>query len=147
MKLTLKTNVLGTPEEVWKRFDQDLFKQLAPRLPKVKLVRFDGCRTGDMVELELNFVLFRQNWISEITSDTKSEDEISFVDEGRRLPFFLKRWRHHHRLVRIEGGTQIIDAIEYHSPLRILDWLLYPSMWLQFAYRRPIYRQVFGRLK
>jgi ligand-binding SRPBCC domain-containing protein len=144
MKLCLKTNVDSPPEAVWEGFDEALFLQLAPPLPRIRLLQFDGCLRGNEVRVELNFVFFKQEWISLITEQGQNETEIWFVDEGEKLPFFLRAWRHRHRILRVGSGSQIVDEIEYRSPLWLLDVLLYPSLWLQFAYRKPIYRRVFS---
>ena len=40
-------------DEVFERFNQDLFLALAPKFPPSKLLRFDGCKTGDIVEIEM----------------------------------------------------------------------------------------------
>ncbi len=144
MKLVLTTNVRSTPEQVWRGFDQSLFEKLAPPFPRVKLLRFDGSEKNDLVEVELNFIFFRQIWQSLIVDHGKSEEEIWFIDEGSRLPFFLRYWRHRHRLLRTATGTQIVDDIEYRTPSLLLDYFMYPMMWLQFAYRKPIYRRVFN---
>ncbi len=144
MKLVLTTNVSSVPQKVWQGFDQTLFEKLAPPFPLIKLLRFDGSEKGDLVEVELNFIVFRQLWQSLIVDYGQSKDEIWFIDEGRRLPFFLRYWRHRHRLIRIASGTQIVDDIEYRTPSVVLDYLMYPLMWLQFAYRKPIYRRVFN---
>lgn len=145
MKLTLKTHVRSNPEHVWEKFDRKLFLRLAPPLPRIKLLRFDGCGKGDLVEVELNFLLFKQIWVSEIVHQKTKPNEIMFVDEGVRLPFFLKYWIHKHRIVRLDSGSQIVDDIEFRSGYRIVDWLLWPVMWLQFAYRKPIYRWTFRK--
>lgn len=143
MKLRLSTNVRHPPEVVWKRFDQQLFEKLAPPFPRLRLIRFDGSEAGSIVEAELNFLLFKQNWQSLITDSHVADDEIYFIDQGKRLPFFLKTWHHRHRLIRTATGTKIVDDIEYRSPTVLLDYLLLPIMWLQFAYRKPIYRREF----
>ena len=143
MKLVLKTAVQASLEEVWEGFDQQLFLRLAPPFPRIRLLRFDGCHMGDLVEIELNFLLFRQIWVSEIVAQRSTPDEIYFVDEGISLPFFLNLWIHKHRIIRLQSGSQIVDEVVFRSPLRIFDWLLYPAMWLQFAYRKPIYRRAF----
>lgn len=145
MKLTLKTSVRSVPEDVWPRFNRELFLRLAPPFPRIKLLRFDGFRPGDLVEVQLNFLLFKQIWISEIVDQRTKTNEISFVDEGVKLPFFLNCWIHKHRIVRSEIGSEIVDEIEFSSGKRWLDWILFPAMWLQFAYRKPIYRRVFRR--
>ena len=145
MKLTIRTPVAAPLATVWAGFDRRLFNQLSPPFPPVRVLRFDGCLTGDIVSLELNFLLFKQVWDSTITDQRTTDGEIYFVDEGTKLPFFLKSWRHKHRLIRHGAGTLIADEITYLTPNRLLDYLMYPLMWAQFAYRKPIYRRVFSQ--
>jgi ligand-binding SRPBCC domain-containing protein len=147
MKLVLKTDVQQAPPQVWAGFDQALFEKLAPPFPRIRLLRFDGSTTGCTVEVELNFIFFRQIWQSKIIEHGHTEDAIWFVDQGTRLPFFLKSWRHRHSLLRSETGTQIVDDIDYGTGWSMLDYLMYPLMWAQFAYRGPIYRRAFRRLQ
>jgi hypothetical protein len=54
-------------QNVWTQFDADLLKKLSPPFPQVRIVRFDGCQTGDIVTLELNLVLAKPLWTSKIT--------------------------------------------------------------------------------
>jgi ligand-binding SRPBCC domain-containing protein len=145
MRVVIKTWVARSPEEVWQGFDEALFRALAPPFPMIRVLRFEGCQVGQIVEAELNFVLFKQSWSSLITEQNTTKEEICFVDEGTRLPFFLKKWRHRHRIVRAGEGATIIDEVEYQTPMGFMNLLIYPAMWMQFAYRKPIYRRVFGR--
>lgn len=146
MHLLLKTYVHQSLPTVWAGFDRSLFNQLSPPFPPVDVIRFDGCRSGDVVHLKLNFLLFRQDWISVITDQQTSPDEIYFIDQGTRLPFFLTKWHHRHRLVsNPAGGTFIVDDIRYQTPFWLTDYLLFPLMWLQFAYRKPIYKRIFNK--
>ena len=146
MHLRLQTPVRQPLAQVWAGFDRKLFDQLAPPFPPVDVVRFDGCLTGDVVHLRLNFIVFKQDWISDIVDQQTTLDEIFFVDEGTKLPFFLRYWQHRHRLVRDTqtGGTLVIDDITFRTPTLLTDYLFYPLLWLQFAYRKPIYKRVFG---
>ena len=147
MRLTFRTRVAQSPGQVWAGFDQTLFEALAPPFPPVRLIRFDGSRKGDLVELELNFLLFRQRWQSEIVEDAAEGGGFRFVDVGRKLPFFLKSWRHHHGIEPDPAGSGsiIVDDIRFDTPLGWLgNVLFYPSLWAQFAYRGPVYRKVFA---
>ncbi len=129
---------------VWQHFNRELFLQLAPPFPPVTLLRFDGCKVGDVVTLKLGFVFFSQIWESHIVQQETNENAIFFVDEGKKLPFFLKYWQHKHILQKTENDcTIIVDDISYKSPFWLLDYLLYPMMYLQFAYRKPIYKKFF----
>ena len=145
MKIYLKTEVEQPLEKVVSGFNDSLFMALSPPFPKVNLLRFDGSKTGDTVSLELNFVLFKQKWTSQITEDNDTEDQSYFVDEGTELPFPLKKWRHKHVIESTENGSIIIDDINFSTNLLLLDVLIYPLLLLQFIYRKPIYRRIFGQ--
>ncbi|MBV6647668.1 MAG: hypothetical protein KI790_19575 [Cyclobacteriaceae bacterium] len=144
MRLHIKTTVKSPLERVINGFDESLFKKLSPPFPKVHLKRFDGSKTGDIVSLELDFILFRQTWSSKIVSDSLRDNQWSFVDRGIELPFFLKEWRHQHDVKATKAGSIIGDKIEYYTGSQLTDVLFYPLLWLQFAYRKPIYKRVFG---
>ncbi|MFD2934438.1 SRPBCC family protein [Spirosoma flavum] len=149
MHILLKTQVEQPLPTVWAGFNRDLFEQLSPAFPPVNVIRFDGCLPGNVVHLQLNFLLFRQDWISHIIDQQTTPDEIFFVDKGTKLPFFLAYWQHRHRLCRSSVGsgeqTVIIDDITFRTPFRLTDYLFYPILWLQFAYRKPIYRRIFRK--
>lgn len=146
MRLVLTTAVKGTPATVMAGFTRELFEALAPPLPKVRLLRFDGSEVGDEVHVELNFVFFRQLWVSKIVEATASDQAHVFVDEGTRLPFFLSKWQHRHRVARTgPASSVIVDDITYGTGTWLTDVLFYPAMWAQFAYRKPRYRKAFGR--
>lgn len=145
MEIVIKTYVNQNFLSVWQGFNESLFLKLAPHFPPVKLLRFDGSEKGDEVHIRLNFLLFKQTWISRITENVKTEDQIYFIDEGVKLPFFLQYWRHKHRIIKhIDKvrGTQsvIIDEIEFKS---FLGWLVYPVLYFQFWYRKGIYSKIF----
>ncbi len=144
MHLILKTTVKQAPAQVFAGFTKDLFLRLAPPFPPVKLQRFDGCAVGDVVSLELNFIFFRNTWESHIIAQESSETGIYFIDVGKQLPFFLRKWTHKHQILPQANGSQIIDDITYKSPFWLLDYLLYPVLYLQFAYRSPIYKKIFN---
>lgn len=143
MKLTLQTRVEQDYLSVKNGFDQTLFQKLSPPFPPVKLLRFDGSSKGDLVVLELNFLFFKQQWTSVITEDVTDEKEFYFLDEGIELPFFLKTWRHKHRVIQEGTGSLIRDEIDFTAPFGWLTVLLYPALLAQFAFRIPIYKRVF----
>jgi ligand-binding SRPBCC domain-containing protein len=142
--IKFKTTVAQPPAKVWEGFNEALFKALNPPFPPVRLKQF-GMAAGERVELELRFPGFPQRWVSYLPeSGPLPEGGYRFVDIGEELPFFLREWRHRHLLEPApRGGTWIIDDVFYRTPNALLDTLLYPALWLQFAYRRPIYRKFF----
>lgn len=144
VNLRFGTKVNSKWKHVRERFDRDLFEALNPPFPPVEVVRFDGCHKGDEVSLELNFIFFKQKWTSLITEHGYSDNGFYFIDEGKKLPFFLKRWKHHHGLMGLTEGTEIIDDIHYATGTWLTDMLLYPMLYLQFAIRKPVYRKYFA---
>lgn len=143
MNIIISTKVNQGLLKVWEGFDLELFSKLAPPFPPVEVKAFGGCLKGDVVHLELNFILFKQDWISDIIDQKRTESEIYFIDEGTKLPFFLSYWQHKHRLVKDDEGTTIIDEITFKTPSILTDYLFYPLLYLQFLYRKPIYKKVF----
>lgn len=146
MKIIIKTPIKGDPIQIISRFDQSLFEALAPPGPGVELVRFDGSKKGDIVHIKLNlFGVKKVDWISKIIEDKQDNAQAYFIDRGITLPFFLSKWEHKHLVKRNAEGSIIIDDIYYQTPYRIFDYLLYPILFFQFAYRRPIYQRIFGK--
>jgi ligand-binding SRPBCC domain-containing protein len=143
MKINIETQVQQDYLKVKEGFNETLFTKLSPPFPPVKLLRFDGSKKGDFVSLELNFLFFKQKWISEITEDKTTEQEFYFIDEGVELPFFLKEWQHKHRIINSGEGCIIRDEITYKSGFSLLTLLLYPALYIQFLYRKPIYKKLF----
>ncbi len=144
MKITIETAVEQSVSDVWKQFDDKLLLKLSPPFPPVKLISF-GQKVGEKVTFELNFFILRQLWVSKITDSYLSADESFFIDEGITLPFFLRYWKHKHRIVRdnTTSGSKIIDEIEFRTPTVLTDYIFYPILYLQFLYRKPIYQRVF----
>lgn len=143
MELKITTEVGQSLQNVISGFNENLFRKLSPSFPKVILKRFDGSSKGDIVSLELDFILFKQQWTSEIISNSSTPLKFEFIDVGIALPFFLKAWRHRHILEVKNGKVLIIDDIAFSTHYKLFDYLLYPAMYLQFLMRKPVYKRVF----
>jgi len=146
MRIRIQTPVKESYTSVIQRFDRTLFEALTPPGARVELIRFDGSKLGDIVHIRLKLLGFLEaDWISDIIEDGITEEEAYFTDKGTQLPFFLASWKHRHIVKKAENGSIIVDDIEFRTPNRILDYLLYPLLYGQFAYRKPIYRKFFGK--
>lgn len=143
MKIKISTQVDQSMQQVWQNFDENLFLKLAPPFPPVKLLRFDGCKKNDVVQLELNFFGFKQRWDALIIENYHDENEIYFIDKGTALPFFLKSWHHKHQIIAQGNGSIILDNIDFNTKYVVTDFLIYPLLYLQFLYRKPIYKKYF----
>lgn len=143
MQLHLKTAVGQHYKTVFDAFDEKLFQKLAPPYPRVTLLRFDGSKPGDIVEIEMQTGLKTFRWTSLIVALSITEKEAYFIDEGQILPPPLKQWRHKHLVEATGTGAVIHDIITYSTGNKLLDLFLYPFMLAQFSYRKPIYKKVF----
>lgn len=144
MQLHLQTTVKQHYKAVFDAFNKGLFLKLAPPYPRVKLIRFDGSKPGDIVEIEMRTGLSCHRWTSLITDTSITDTEAYFVDEGQVLPPPLKQWRHKHLVTAAATGAVIHDIIEYNTGYKLLDAVFYPIMLAQFSYRKPIYKEVFS---
>ena len=145
MKFQLRTIVNGHYREVFTKFDRQLFEFLLPKFGEVELVEFGGSDTGDIVHLDFRKPL-KAKWISEITENGDTAEQMWFVDQGTRLPFGLQYWRHKH-IVRAAGRdrSEIVDDIEFRFANGFLSSLLLPFVYLAFLPRKKLYRKYFNR--
>lgn len=143
MRIKIITDVEAAFEYVRQNFDQALLEKISPPFPPTRLLRYDGNQPGGEVHVELNFILFRQVWKSRIKNYSEDGQQVVFTDEGTQLPFFLSYWHHEHRVEKHGSGSRITDDITFRTPSRLTDYLLYPLMYGQFAYRKPMYRKYF----
>jgi ligand-binding SRPBCC domain-containing protein len=146
MRIRMTTTVAAPAPEVFAGMDEALLRQLSPPYPRARVLRFEGSRPGHQVHIRLGFGLFSTLWHSCITHETQGPPVWQFVDEGTRLPFFLSRWRHAHRVHALPGGGSAIeDDAEFGTPWWLPAPLVWLGLWGYFAYRRPRYRRRFGR--
>ncbi|MDE0771921.1 MAG: hypothetical protein OSB25_06925 [Salibacteraceae bacterium] len=138
MNITLKSKVIGDFTEVYNRFDRNLFTYLLP--PGAQLIEFGGSKKGDIVHLKLPLA---GEWISEITENGISADVCYFIDEGRKLPFPLKKWKHKHILYNAGKSTIIEDNMTFSTGNVITDLLFYPVLLFSFLPRLWQYKSYF----
>ena len=139
---SVRTRINAPMQDVWTQFDAALLSKLSPPFPKVRIVRFDGCQTGDLVSLELNLLVAKLIWTSQITDSIQNEAFCAFVDEGVKMPFGLQFWQHKHRVKKItEESCEIIDEISFDTRNAFLNYLLFPFLWGMIFYRKPFYKK------
>lgn len=143
MNIKIATKVSKDYETVYKGFTRELLEKLTPPVINFELVKFEGSKKGDDIHILLNILGLEQLWITHITEEGHDLEEIYFVDESSKTPFFLKSWRHKHRILNTKKGSEIIDEITYKTPFVLLDYLIYPIMYTQFYYRKHIYKKEF----
>jgi len=138
MNIKLRSKVARDIRFVQSNFDEALFHHLLP--PGAELIAYGGSKKGDIVHLKLPLA---GEWISEITENGKSEHQYYFIDEGRQLPFPLKKWKHRHVLHRDQGHTIVEDDMSYSTGNVLLDLLFYPVLLFSFLPRIWQYKNYF----
>ncbi|SOE20150.1 Ligand-binding SRPBCC domain-containing protein [Spirosomataceae bacterium TFI 002] len=146
MELKIQTTVQRDHLYVWQNFNQTLFEKLSPPFPKAKLIQYDGNEVGCKVDIELDFLIFKNRWLSVITENGETKNGLYFRDQGEKLPFFLGKWSHKHIIEPYQNGQTIIkDEVSFEAPIPWLSFLLYPLIWGQFLWRIPIYKRTFSK--
>jgi len=140
MRIVLKSTVNSSIKKVNANFDKELFKYLLP--PGAKLIEYGGSSKGDIVHLKLPIA---GTWKSKITDNGQNDERIFFVDEGVKLPFPLKRWKHKHILHKKGRSTVIEDNILFSTGFILSDLFVYPFLYLAFAPRIKQYKKYFGK--
>ena len=97
-------------------------------------------RQGLLIDYQLRIRGLPMRWQSEITV---WEPQRRFVDEQRRGPY--KFWRHEHRFEACDGGTRMIDEVNYGVPGgALVNWLVVGrDVRKIFAYRQQALREIF----
>jgi len=111
------------------------------------LLRFQVCTprpiviaAGTLIDYRLRLHGIPIRWQSEISVWEPPE---RFVDRQTRGPYRL--WRHEHRFVEQEGGTWVIDHVDYRAPGGSLVNRLFvvPDLRKIFNFRRQKLREIF----
>lgn len=148
MRFQILTKVRGDHRSVFLKFDQSLLLKLTPPGMKMELIRFqEPDAPNGSIQLRVTILgIIRQDWENVFSHYELGPEECHFVDEGKVLPFPMRLWRHDHRVLADGPDHAIInDDITFKTTFLLMDWLLFPILWLQFRYRRPIYRRIFGK--
>lgn len=139
MTIRLTSRVRGKAVDIFNQFDQQLFLFLLP--PGAKLLRFDGSEKGG--EVHIKFPLGAL-WISRIVEDQGDHNPYFFIDEGAKLPFGLRTWRHKHSVREMgESHAQIEDHMTFSTGYALFDIIYYPLLYFAFLPRVWQYKKYF----
>ncbi len=148
MRFQILTRVQGSHRDVFLKFDHSLLTQLTPPGIRMELLHAqEPSEPGAYIQLRVTILgIIRQNWENAFSHYALGELECHFVDEGRVMPFPIRYWRHDHRVLADGAHHAIInDDVTFKTGFFLLDWIMYPILWMQFRFRQPIYRRVFGK--
>ncbi len=145
MRIVLNSPVNASFEKVSADFGENLFTFLLPPKFIAGLVAYEGSKPGSKVHIRFKFPL-PADWISIVKSEERSDEKYVFVDEGEKLPFGLKRWKHIHSIVKTnEQSTVIVDDMNFSTGLKLFDYFVYPVLYLSFYPRKKLYKKYFEK--
>ena len=122
-------------------------ERLTPSRLKFEVLTEDlTMKEGLLIDYKLKIRGFPTSWQSEISQWNPPH---LFVDEQRRGPY--KKWYHEHRFEELpDGGTRIIDQVDYQLPLGPLGRIAHALMVKRdlyniFNYRVQKLESIFGK--
>lgn len=147
MRFTVTSKVRGvSPARAYSVFNDRLLTALSPPFAKPLTRHYGGNRPGDRLHFVLKTPLGAKDWTGQVTEEAHGEAEIYFVDEGEHMPLGLTLWRHKHRLIKAPYGTRIRDEVQFETNNGLFTLLLFPALWVQFLYRKPLYGKTIRRM-
>lgn len=143
MKFAGESKINGvTILETYSVFDVNLLVKLSPFWLKPKPQIYEGNKPGNRLIFLLKTPFGKRKWEGVVTEEKYTDHEISFVDEGTKMPFGLKKWRHNHRIRAISDGVLIRDEVGFSTGFLLLDIAFLPGIWSMFIYRKPRYPKI-----
>ena len=99
-------------------------------------------KAGTLIDYRLRLRGIPLRWQSEITL---WEPPHRFVDEQRRGPYRL--WHHEHAFAEKDGGTQVVDRVQYATPggSLVQRFFVQPDLERIFTYRHQQLQRIFPR--
>ncbi len=145
MRMRIITTIVQPFKIVYQGFNKQLFLYLLPPFV-ARLNKYEGQNPGDIVDIKFTIPIIG-NWTVIIKESWLSHREYGFVDRGLRVPFGIRYWKHIHRVVaRDASSCFIVDDIEFESPSRIWDRLMYIPLFLMFYPRKFQYKKYFRKI-
>ncbi|WP_096201150.1 SRPBCC family protein [Bacillus sp. FJAT-45350] len=99
-------------DNVWDFFSTAENLAKITSFPKVRILSNPATVKGNIIEMELNFRLFKMAWSSDITEVVEKS---YFIDVGKVVPFPFKEWRHVHAFEEKGNGTLMKDTVTYEA--------------------------------
>jgi ligand-binding SRPBCC domain-containing protein len=142
-KIFVRCRVHSTFQKVVDGFNRQLLESLSPDLMQLRILRYDGQKTGDCFTMQMGPPLLNIRWEGRVTAAGQTPATFWFEDEGLKLPFPLKAWRHRHVVRKAGDEAVIMDIVSYTTGNRILDILCFPFLKAMFRGRIKKYQRYF----
>ena len=127
-------------------FSELTFLQYLIKLQPVKLVRWDGIKTGDIAHMKIWFLGWK-DFIVKHQFHKQNNIILSFTDSNLFLPLGLTFWNHYHEVNNNNNIVTIIDDIEFKHKFKIVEYILYLPMILPILMRKILYKTYFKKYK
>ena len=140
MRINIQTKIKTNNSllDVFGLFNKEMFFYLTENAP-VNPIRYDGDFKGAEIHLQMIFP-WKDDWVSVITDRQISDDICFFVDEGKKLPFNISKWKHTHIIRQFEDDIIVEDDIYFESSNYFFDRFWWVCFMPQFLVRKIQYK-------
>ncbi|MBU6324780.1 MAG: cyclase [Bacteroidetes bacterium] len=108
---------------------------------QLRILRYDGQQPGDCFTMQLGPPSLNVRWEGRVTDSGQTPASYWFEDEGLKLPFPLKQWKHRHVVRKSGDGAVIMDIVSFTTGNGLLDLLCYPFLKAMFVGRIKKYQR------
>jgi ligand-binding SRPBCC domain-containing protein len=143
VRFVAKSLILATPERVFAFHAlPDALERLTPSWAGSRVIEHvRSLEVGARTVSEIRVAPFV--WIRSEFEHVVCDEPRLFVDQQVRGPF--RSWRHQHGMTSVEGGTMLVDVIDFEPPFGFLGrWLapilILPRLRRLFSYRHEVTR-------
>ncbi len=142
MHFTISQKIPLPLHKVKSHFNRSLFAFLTKG--RARIIRYDGQKAGDVIELEVAVLGKLQKWKGTILADKSTDQYYLFIDTAHQLPFPLSFWKHVHFLRKNNNeSSTITDRIHFSTGKLFLDTLLFLPLFCMFYVRKWQYKKFY----
>ena len=138
-KVLIKKN---TSDTVIKAFHNIKFVKFLMLLQPIKIINWDGIENNKKAAFNLWFFGWRKFEV-EHSNYSKSQNKLSFVDQGIKLPLGISSWHHEHIVEEHKKGSLIIDKLNFNHTNKLIGYLIYPLLVFPIFIRHVLYKIYF----
>tara|TARA_Y100000994_G_C15588943_1_gene399761 strand:+ start:190 stop:630 length:441 start_codon:yes stop_codon:yes gene_type:complete len=143
MRYNQKVLIKNQPtDKVINAFHNIKFVKFLMLLQPIRIINWDGIENKQKAAFYLWFFGWRKFEV-EHSNYKKSNNQLSFIDQGLKLPLGIKTWHHEHIVKTHNKGTLIIDKLKFSHSQQLTGFLIYPLLVFPIFIRHILYKIYF----
>ena len=133
-----------TTQKIIKAFHDIKFVKFLMLLQPIKIINWDGIENKRKASFYVWFFGWKKFEV-EHSNYNISDNHLSFVDQGIKLPLGIKSWHHEHTVKKHHKGTIIIDKLNFSHSNQLTGFLIYPLLVFPIFIRNILYKIYFAK--